>query len=272
MQQNTPSLPEKHAAYPRRRFATFRAVYALILREMATTYGKSPGGYIWAVLEPAGGIALLTFVFSVAFASPPLGINFAMFYATGMVPFMMYLDISGKVATSLLFSKQLLAYPSVTFVDALLGRGILSLLTQLMVGYVIFAGIMLTMETRVIPNYLIIIQAFVLMGAIGIGTGVMNAFMFTRFPIWQRSWSVMMRPMFIISGIFMLPESIPQPYRDIMMYNPLVHPIGLMRRGFYSSYDAADISVLYVICFSGVTLLIGLVFLKRYHRDLLHNT
>ena len=47
---------------PRRRFASLRAIAALVLREMSTTNGRSPGGYLWAILEPAAGIALLTIV------------------------------------------------------------------------------------------------------------------------------------------------------------------------------------------------------------------
>lgn len=270
--QSTDSFPSsQRSAHPRRPFATIRAVFALILREMATTYGRSPGGYLWAVLEPAGGIALLSFVFSIAMKNPPLGISFAMFYATGMLPFMMFNDISGKMATALLFSRQLLAYPSVTFIDALLARFILNLLTQLMVAYVIFAGIMLTMETRVIPNYSVIVLAMAMTAALALGVGVANAFLFTRFPIWQRMWSVLMRPMFIISGIFLLPEAIPQPYRDYLLWNPIVHIIGMMRRGFFANYDATYASPTYVMAVSGIALLFGLVFLKRYHRDMLNS-
>lgn len=43
------------------------------------------------------------------FRTPPLGTNFAIFYATGVVPFMTYLDMSGKVANSIRYSKPLLA-------------------------------------------------------------------------------------------------------------------------------------------------------------------
>ena len=93
---------------------TGRAVMALILREMATSYGRSPGGYAWAVLEPLAGIAPLTVVLSVAFHAPPLGSSFALFYATGLVPFLFYNEISTKVAQSINFSRPLLAYPSVT--------------------------------------------------------------------------------------------------------------------------------------------------------------
>ncbi len=47
----------------------------------------------------------------------------------------------------------------------------------------------------------------------------------------------------IISGIFVLFETFPQPYRDWLWYNPLVHVIALMRSGFYSTYDATFVSV-----------------------------
>ena len=271
MTENPAPLPASARRYPRRRFATPRAVMALILREMATTYGRSPGGYLWAVLEPVAGIALLSLIFSNAFASPPLGINFAIFYATGMLPFLMFTDISNKMATALMFSKQLLAYPSVTFIDALAARFILNLLTQLMVGYLLFSGIMLSMETRVLPNYAVIVQAYMLTAALALGIGTLNAFLFTRFRVWQRVWGVLMRPMFIISGIFILPESIPEPYGSWLLNNPLVHVIGIMRRGFYSSYEAPYASPLYVLAVSGITLVLGLVFLRRYHLDLINN-
>lgn len=272
IEPTSPPFPTQgRAAHSKRRLATLRAVSALTLREMATTYGRSPGGYLWAVLEPVAGIALLSAIFSVGFMAPQLGISFPMFYATGMVPFLIYGDISGKVATSLMFSKPLLAYPSVTYIDALLARFFLNLLTQLLVAYIVLGGIMLTMETRVIPNLSVIVQAFALTALLGFGIGVLNAFLFTKFNVWQRAWSVVMRPMFIISGIFFLPETIPQPYRDILLYNPLLHIVGLMRRGFYASYDAPYVSVEYVAGIGFVSLALGLLLLKRYHRDLLND-
>ena len=256
---------------PRRPFASLRTITALILREMITTYGRSPGGYLWAVLEPVAGIALLTLIFSTAFRAPALGTNFPIFYATGMIPFLMYNDISGKVALSLLFSKPLLAYPAVTYLDAIIARFIVNLLTQLMVAYITLTGILLIFETRLVPDYPTIIEGFALTALLALGVGVMNCFLFSRFPVWQRAWSILMRPMFIISGIFFLFDTIPLPYRDYLWYNPLVHIIGLMRRGFYSSYDANYVSVSYLVGLSLALLLTGLFLLRRFHRDLLNN-
>lgn len=253
----------------RRRFASLRAIGALILREMSTSYGRSPGGYLWAVLEPAGGIVLLSLVFAAAFRSPPLGVSFPMFYATGMLPFLMFTDIHGKIAQALLYSRQLLAYPTVTFMDAIIARFILNLMTQLMVSYVILMGCLVLFETRVTPDLTIIVQAYALTALLAVGIGVLNCYLFTRFQVMQLAWSILMRPMFIISGIFFLFEAVPDIYGDILWFNPLIHITGLMRQGFYGTYDAPYVSVLYVAGLSLVCLALGLVLLRRHHRDLL---
>lgn len=265
------SLPGKLPSRHRRRFMSLRVIFALMLREMATTYGRSPGGYIWAVLEPAGGIALLTLVFAAAFRSPPLGTNFPIFYASGMVPFLMYTDISGKVALSLQFSKPLLAYPSVTFLDALLARFVLNLLTQLLVSYIIFVGLLMLFETRTAPDLPKISLALAMAAALALGVGTFNCVLMSMIPVWQRLWSILNRPLFIISGIFFLFGTIPEPWRGILWYNPLMHVVGEMRAGFYPSYTAAYVSPAYVFGVSFTLLATGLLFLRRYHRDIQNN-
>jgi capsular polysaccharide transport system permease protein len=89
---------ELRPVHRQRSFASLRAIGALILREMTATNGRSANGYLWAIAEPVGGILLLTVLFSLGFRSPPIGTNFAIFYATGLVPFMFYQSLSSKVA------------------------------------------------------------------------------------------------------------------------------------------------------------------------------
>ncbi|WP_299031797.1 ABC transporter permease [uncultured Sulfitobacter sp.] len=266
---NTPAPLPEGSARPRRSFATLRSITALMLREMATTYGRSPGGYIWAVIEPAAGIALLSLVFSAALRNPPVGISFAMFYATGMLPFMMFSDIHGKIATSLLFSKQLLAYPTVTFVDAILARFFLNIITLLLVGYIIFTGCLLMFETRTTLNLPIIVQAYALSACLGIGVGTLNAYTFTRFNVVQRFWSILMRPLVLVSGVIIPLYSFPQPYRDYLWYNPLMHVTGMMRAGFYPEYESHYVTPSYVMGIALACMAMGLLLLRRHHQDIL---
>lgn len=267
-----PPLPMGRPQVTRRRLPGLRTVSALMLREMSTTYGRSPGGYLWAILEPVAGTLLMTAVFAAFFKMPPLGTSFPLFFATGIVPFTIFTGLSGAVAQAVNFSRPLLAYPSVTWVDAILARFGLHFLTDLMVAYILFAGIMVLFPSPVILNLAYIAGALALTAALAMGVGILNCFLFTQFPVWQRGWSILMRPMFVISGALIPFETIPQPWRDWLWYNPVVHLIGLMRRGFYFSYDAPYVSVTYVLVISGVCAVVGLVFLSRYHRDLINNT
>lgn len=240
-----------------------------MLREMSTSYGRSPGGYLWAVLEPAAGIAFLTLIFSAGFRSPALGISFAMFYATGVLPFAMFNDLAGKLGQSLNYSRQLLAYPRVTFADAIIARLMINTITQLMINYIITASIVHIFRTRVIMDYQTIVTAYALIILLALGIGTFNAFMLRRFELYQRFWSILTRPLFLLSCIFFLFDTVPQPYQDWLWYNPLIHVIGLMRRGYYPSYDAPYVSIAYVVTVSLVTLVFGLLMLRRDHKSTL---
>lgn len=269
MSSTDPTLPAK-PLQPQRKFATPRAIIALMLREMATTYGRSPGGYIWAVLEPAAGIALLTAIFSLGFRSPPIGSNFPIFYATGLVPFLAFLDVTNKTAASVRFSKPLLTYPSVTFFDAIAGRFLVNGITQLMVAFIILVGITTLFDTRTVADFPQIIIAFLMLAALALGIGTMNCFLQTMFPVYQRMWSILTRPLLLISCVFYMFDTIPSQFQTYLWFNPLVHVVGQMRKGFYPSYDASYVSPVFVFGTALISLLIGLVFLLRYKRDLIN--
>jgi capsular polysaccharide transport system permease protein len=266
-----PSLPagKPQAKSKRRSFASLRSIAALVLREMATTYGRSPGGYLWAILEPTAGIALLSAIFSFGFRNPAIGTNFALFYATGLVPLVFFTAISSRVALSVIYSRQLLAYPSVTFLDAILARFVLNVLTQVLVAYVIFSGILLIFDVKVILNFPAIAASLALSCALALGIGTLNCFLFTKFPVWQQFWSIVTRPLFLISCVFMLFDQIPVWARDWLWYNPIIHTVGMMRHGFYSTYHASYVSAAYVMGVSLVCGTVGLLLLYRHKYDLL---
>ncbi len=252
-----------------RSFRLSRTVLALMLREMSTTYGRTPFGYLWAILEPAAGILLLTLVFSLALRSAPLGPSFALFYATGLLPFMAYIDISGKIAQALRFSLPLLAFPAVTYVDAILARLALNTLTQIMVISVVISALVLGLQLDVLIDYPATILAIVMALMLGFGVGVLNCYLFEASPIWGRIWRIATRPLFFISTIFYLFQTVPEPYRSYLWFNPLIHIVGQFRKGIYQTYQGDYVSVYYVMGLSLVSALMGLLLLRKHHRNLM---
>lgn len=266
---NIPPLPMDRPK-PRRSWATFRTVSALMLREMSTRYGRSPGGYAWALLEPIGAIVVMAVGFGLLFRSPALGNDFLLFYATGYMPFSLYQTIANVTARSISFSKPLLMYPAVTWMDSLLARFLLNTLTGLLVAIVVFWAILSFSSTTTVLDLPLIALAMGLSALLGLGLGTLNCYLGTRIEVWDIAWSILTRPLFIVSGVFFLYEGVPEGAQKVLYYLPWIHISGLMREGFYPTYRPEYVSVAYVLLWSLLPMVFGMMLLRRYHKDLLN--
>lgn len=253
----------------RRRFPALRSIGALILRETSTRFGRTPGGFIWALVAPLATIVVLAFAFSLIVRSPALGTSFLLFKATGMLPFAMFRATSTLVGRALSFSAPLLEYPGVTWIDAVLARFILNVLVNGTVAVLILWGIVAAQDLTLILDWGDILLAMGLAAALALGVGLLNCYLFERFDVWSQIWAIATAPLLLISGVLILHESLPQEAQQVLWWNPLIHVTGLMRSGFYSTYEAAYVSVPYVAAWALVPMVAGLLLLRRYHRELL---
>jgi capsular polysaccharide transport system permease protein len=240
-----------------------------MMREMESTYGRSPGGYIWAFLSPIGAIAMLTLVFSYVLRSPGLGTNFPLFYATGFLTYQTFNTIQNTTASAIGYSRALLSYPAVSFLDAILARFILNALTSLIVMACVIAAIVLIWDLNLNYDWQAILVAMAMTLSLGIGIGMLNCYLFLVLPVWRQVWSILMRPSFILAGIFFIPEVVPAPLREVLLYYPPIHLTSQIRAGFYSTYDAQYADPLYVFAIALVTGVFGLLLLQRHYKDLL---
>ncbi len=245
-----------------------RVVIAMLRREMTTRYGNSVGGYFWAVGEPVGMIGLLSLVFSALARTPALGQNFVVFFATGYLAYNAYRTTADQISKAVRGNKALLKYPNVTVYDALVASGLLQFLTNCMITVLILtAAIMLTGEA-VLIDVTRIIGAMIAATILAFGVGTLNAVLFPIFPVWERIFKILMRPLFIVSGIFYLPETMPAPVQDALALNPIVHIVATFRQGVYPVYHATINHLEYPVILGLTLFLFGLLALRRYDERL----
>ena len=241
-----------------------------MLREMSTSHGRAPGGYLWAVVEPLGAVAILTLAFSLMLRAPPIGSSFALFYATGYLPFALFMSLSMRMALAIRFSRPLLAYPRVSYIDALVARGLLASFTQVFVMVLVLTGIHVVEDLHLLLDPEPMILAVSMAIALGMGVGIANCFAFSMSPVWESVWQIAMRPLILISGVLYLPENLPDAAASWLWWNPLVHISAVLRQGFYASYDAPDASPLYVFSIATAFGTLGLIALHGHHRYILN--
>jgi capsular polysaccharide transport system permease protein len=254
----------------RRSFATARVVFALVLREMSTTYGRSPGGYLWAIVEPVGMILVLSVGFSLLMRSPSLGNNFIVYYASGYLVFAHFRTLEKAVTKSISFSRSLLLYPAVSWLDALVARFILTVLTNTLNTIVIFSGALYLTGTRTVLDFPPMIEAMALATVLGLGVGTFNCMMSGLFPLWTSLWKIVTRPLMIASAVLYIYEDLPAAAGNILWWNPLAHLTGLFRTGVFPTYYPQYITPAYVLAIGMSALVVGLFFLNAYSSDVIN--
>ncbi|KKN09390.1 hypothetical protein LCGC14_1047080 [marine sediment metagenome] len=248
---------------------TARTVIALMLREMGSTYGRSPGGYVWALLEPVGAILILALAFSLMLRAPSLGTSFILFYATGFLPFNVYSDIATKVGGALGYSKPLLAYPGVTWVDAVMARFLLNSLTGLTVFCLLITSILIVVDAHTVIALGPILTGLSMAALLGLGVGLLNSVLKGLYPVWGRIWGIINRPLFLASGVFFTYEDMPPRAQEILIWNPLLHVVGLVRRGFYPTYQASYVSLTYGFGVAMIMVMLGMIFMRAHYKTVL---
>jgi len=239
-----------------------RVIMALMLREMTTTYGRSPGGYIWAILEPVAMIIIFAFATALVMRSPSLGNSFIVFYASGYLPYNNFRSLDSAITKALPYSRGLLRYPVVTWLDAILARFLLNLLTNALNTILIMWGVIYFTADSTYVKLGPMVEAMCLSAFLALGIGSVNALLTGVWPLWRSFHKIITRPLLLASAVLYIVEDLPQVAANILWYNPLVHINGLMRSGVFVTYDPQYVSVPYVLGVALVSLTIGLLFLR----------
>lgn len=246
----------------------FSVVAALVIREMATRYGTKIGGYAWAIIDPLAFVVLLSLIFSAIARQPALGTNFPLFYASGYMPFWIYRSLADQIAGSVSGNRHLLNYPIVQPYDTVFARLILQVITIFVVCMIIFGGIGYIYPPMPSLDMRDILVAGLLAVIFGMGVGMINIVLFQLSSTYQQIFQILNRPLFLLSGVFVLPESVPHPYQEYLMWNPLVHIVAEFRKGFFSTYRAQLVDLEWVVAISFVTFWTGFLAIRIFDAKL----
>lgn len=223
-----------------------RVVGALVLREARTRFGRSQLGYMWSVIEPVAVVATFTFISMVMGHVPPYGDSLPMFFALGALAYHFYRRVASFCSAALDANSALLGYPVVKQVDTLVARAALEVATCLLATLLLLGGLVL-IGGQPIPAYLErMAVAVALLVLLGFGHGTLNAVIGQFIPSWRTVEPMLSRPLFILSGVFFVPDRMPPKLTEILAWNPILHGVELMRLGYYPDYRSPMLSVMYL--------------------------
>jgi capsular polysaccharide transport system permease protein len=241
---------------------------ALMLRNIRTRFFGTGLGFLHALSWPLVHTGILIAISVALGRLAPYGDSSAVFFATGLVPYMAFLYISRYVMISVQHTRPLLAFPAVKIPDLLLAGAILEVLSSCC-SLIVLAVVLVAFADDITP--LDIPRAgFALCAAIllGLAYGVFTSLLMMAMPIWTTISGLFNVFLYVTSGVFFVPSSLPPTLRYYLSFNPLLQIIEWLRSAYYEGYGLELLDRRYAVSFAMTLLFLGLlierVFRGRY--------
>lgn len=244
---------------------------ALFLREMITRLSLKRGAWAWLLLDPIIQIVLMLLMFTFLRIKIVSGIDVLAWLIMGMTSYNLFSRTATQIQNGFSANKALFTYRQVKPLDALFVRAYLEGIIELMVILIVSCGAVLLADVKMIPDDpLLVLIALFGLWLLGLGYGLIKSAVTELVPETGRFFNYIAMPLHMSSGAIIPISGIAQPYRDWLMYNPLVSGLEAARFGISSVYHVIPgADLLYVYQCALVAVFLGLALQIRYSAKML---
>jgi capsular polysaccharide transport system permease protein len=236
-----------------------RVIYALILRDMRTRFGRSFLGYLIAIAFPLTHLLVLTTSHVAIKQIAPVGTDHALFIATGVLPYILCFYPARMIMLCIVQNHPLLAFPIVKPLDIMLARATLEVVIAFTVT-IVYLLILFAGNVEVVPLDSVEATAAVLSTiSLGVGIGLLSALLYKLTRAWLAIQIGTMILLFASCGAFFVPTALSEEIRNILWYNPLLHSVEWLRLAYYEGYGEEMLSRQYLISVAVVLFFISIL-------------
>lgn len=242
-------------------------ISAVILRDMRTRFFNHGLGFILVPLWPLTHMGIVIAIHALAtHGAPPFGESSAVFYMTGILPFLSFSYISRFMGYSLVTNKSMLAFPVVKISDVLIARAFLEVVSAV-VSLFFMTCILYFSDQDPFPwNLESAIGCYLCMIYLAFACGYAVAMIAMVFPMAITVYQLLLILLYVTSGVFFVPSNLPDGVTIYLSYNPVVCFIEWLRTAYYESYSDKLVSVTYILSFSSAILCIALIVERLFAR------
>ncbi|MBL9011225.1 MAG: hypothetical protein JNL56_08610 [Alphaproteobacteria bacterium] len=235
-----------------------RVIGAIVIRDMHTRFGGSLLSYSVAVGWPLTHLLVILGVYMIMGRDPSYGTDLLVWTVSGATPYILFFYPVRWVSQSLNVNWNLVHFPVVRPIDLLIACSALEILTGSILLIIMFALISINNGSFYIAQPVLLAEAVAASMFLGISIGVFAAPFVKLISGFAVATMLCCLLMWITGGIAFLPDSVPDPYRSYLAFNPFIHAAEWFRLGLFDDYRSETLDRGYLLSFSAVALAIGL--------------
>lgn len=250
-------------------FAVQRQVIgALVLRELATRFGRGNLGYLWLFLEPAMLGGAIGSVHHIAGHALPGGLPTFVFWVIGYIPYYLFRGVLNRATSAIDSNRTLLFHRRITPFDLVLSRNLLEGAAALgaMAVFALGFGALLGHWPA---QPIVMLAGMALMLAFAHGVALLIAAGSVHTDLLDRVVHIVTYLMLPISGAFFMVFWLPTDLQRAALWIPTVHCFELVREGQFGSRVPTHHDIGYVMAWAAGLNLLGMAALRRASRDVM---
>lgn len=238
---------------------------ALILREAVARLFATRTSWAWVYAEPLLHVLYLTVIYTTFRVHKVGDLDTVTWLVAGLISYFMFRKTGDRCAKGVDDNSALFAYRQVKPVDTLIARAILEFSNLTVTVVLIIAVLSLSLHPFIIEDPLELLLALGGMWVLGLSYGLVVSALVALAPEARLLLQVVMRPMYLVSGVVFPIGHLPPAWRETLMYNPAAQGIELARQAISSGYRAVpETDAAYFGQFLLCILLIGLFLHRRF--------
>jgi capsular polysaccharide transport system permease protein len=242
-------------------------VYALIMREVITRYGRHNIGFFWLFVEPMLFTAGIATVWSFAGGLHNHSIGVLEFAVTGYSSVLLWRNCANRAVNGLQPNLSLLYHRRVRVLDIYLARSFLEVIGAT-VSFFTVALVLIFLGFMASPYDLAtVLFAWVLLSWVAVSLALVIGPVSDTSELVERIWHVAVYLFFPLSGAMYMVSWLTPTMQSIVLWIPMVHALEMLRGGYYGPHVAVTYSVEYIVTVCGILTLLGLLLSRNVSRN-----
>jgi len=256
------SPPESRSAFAIQR----DVIYALLLRELGSRFGKSRGGFVWVLVEPVAHLVVPLLIMSFIRNRVLPGVEYPVFLVYGFLPFLVFKGNCLQIVTGVDAAKGLLSYRQIMLLDVFIAKAMAFIVIQSVVFAIVLSGLALFGFDVLPPRPIELAGVLLLTIFLAFGLGLVLAAVASIIPDARHVIKVMFMPLYLVSGVLFPITRFPDEMQRWMAINPVLHLVELSRVVAVEGYEPMKyLSIEYPVALALVSTLVGLMLYRlRY--------
>jgi capsular polysaccharide transport system permease protein len=224
-----------------------RVIHALILREIITRYGRHNLGFAWLLAEPIMFTLGVVGLWTLTHSTHGFRVNIAPFIVTGYSCMLLWRNCSFRGIGAIEPNRSLMHHQPVKLMDVFLARMLLEV-AGVSASFLTLLSVMTFLGWIEMPSSpLLMLGGWFMMAWLSMCIGIILGCLAARSDVVERLWHPFSYFLLPLSGVFFMVDWLPTAAQQIVLWMPLIHPVEMIREGYWGDAAITYFSVPYIL-------------------------